>query len=307
MRTRRNARARATGRVAALALVAAPALALVTGACAGPGGDQDSVGDAGAAGAPPGDVEAESTPDESAGDGAGASTGGSALDLVAARREVVRTGSVRLTVDRTTEAADEVRAIAAAAGGFVADEVVRADEDAVTITVRVPSDRFDEVLAGVGELGDVAEQRVEVTDVTAEVVDLESRIASLRASVARLRGLLAEAGSVEALAVVEGELTRRETELEALLGQQRVLADQVALGTLTVRLSEDPPPAPAEDAPGFTDGLRRGWVAFVDGGRALLAAAGFVLPFAVPVALAAAAVRWWQRRRRAVPAPEPSA
>ena len=39
--------------------------------------------------------------------------------------------------------------------------------------------------------------------------------------------------------VLEGELATRETELEALLGQQRVLRDQVALATLTVHLSED--------------------------------------------------------------------
>ena len=139
---------------------------------------------------------------------------------------------------------------------------------------------------------------------TAEVVDLESRIASLRASVDRVRALLGEAGTVDQLAVVEGELTGRETELEALLGQQRVLADQVALGTLTVHLSEDAPPAPAEGAPGFRDGLRRGWVAFVDGGRAVLAASGFLLPFAVPAVPAGLAVRWWLRRRRPVPAAE---
>jgi hypothetical protein len=156
----------------------------------------------------------------------------------------------------------------------------------------------------VGELGDVSEQDVQATDVTAEVVDLESRIASLRASVDRVRALLGEAGSVDQLAVVEGELTGRETELEALLGQQRVLADQVALGTLTVHLSEDERPAPSEGGPGFTDGLRRGWVAFVDGGRLLLAAAGFLLPFAVLAAPLALLVRWWMRRRQPAPAAE---
>jgi hypothetical protein len=303
---------RGTGRAGAIWLAAGLAvLAGLVGACSGRGDDDE----AGMSSAESGDAPevAPETDSPTSGDSGDEAAGGaaegetaagesSALDLVAAQRDVVRTGSVWVTVDRATEAGGEVRTIAEEAGGFVADEQVRAADGTVTVTVRVPSDGYQDVLAEVGELGDVSEQDVQATDVTAEVVDLESRIASLRASVDRVRALLGEAGSVDQLAVVEGELTGRETELEALLGQQRVLADQVALGTLTVHLSEDEPPAPAEGAAGFTDGLRRGWVAFVDGGRILLAAAGFLLPFAVVAATVGLALRWWMRRRQPTPA-----
>jgi Domain of unknown function (DUF4349) len=238
------------------------------------------------------------------GDPAGGGEGGAgplALDTVAIARarDVVRTGTMRLTVDDVDAAATDVRRLATDVGGFVADEQVRARDDEVGMTVRVPADRFDDVRGAIGELGDVAEQNVEAQDVTAEVVDVESRIASLRASVVRVRGLLSQSGDVAQLALVEGELARREAELEALLGQQRVLRDQVDLATLTVHMSEEDAPSPSDDAPGFADGLRRGWVAAVDGGRIALAVAGFLLPFAVPVALVALGVRRWQRRRPA--------
>jgi hypothetical protein len=231
-----------------------------------------------------------------------------ALDLVAADRDVIRTGSMRITVDEVDDAVDEVRAIATAAGGFVADEQVRVADDTADVTVSVPTDDFDDVRTSLGELGDVTEQDVQAQDVTADMVDLESRIASLRASVERMRGLLAEAGDVTQLATVEGELASRETELEALLGQQRVLADQVALGTLTVHLGEEAPPAPDEDddAAGFTDGFRNGWEALIDGGRVVLAVIGFMIPFALPVGVVLAAVLVWQRRRPgATPVTEP--
>jgi hypothetical protein len=307
---------RGTGRAGVIWLAAGvTVLAGVVGACGAQGDDDEAShspaegGDSSAATAagdmPAGGEQADA--DEGAGgasEGESAAGGSSALDLVAAQRDVVRTGSVSVTVERAAEAGAEVRTIAEDAGGFVADEQVRAADGTVTVTVRVPSDSYQDVLAAVGELGDVSEQDVQATDVTAEVVDLESRIASLRASVDRVRALLGEAGSVDQLAVVEGELTGRETELEALLGQQRVLADQVALGTLTVHLSEDDSPSPAEGAAGFTDGLRRGWVAFVDGGRLLLAVAGFLLPFAVLAAPVGLAVRWWTRRRQPAPAAE---
>ena len=95
---------------------------------------------------------------------------------------------------------------------------------------------------------------------------------------------------------------QEKAELEALLGQQRVLADQVALGTLTVRLAEEHV-APVESAAspaGFADGFSTGWGVLVDGGRALLAAIGFTIPLAVPAGVVLGAILLWQRRRRRV-------
>lgn len=260
------------------------------------------------------DLEPQATTDAGAGTSGGASDeategaqpGSLAVDTaaIAAARDVVRTGDMTLTVDDAAASAVDVRTIATDAGGFVADEQERARDDEVDITIRVPADVFDDVRDEVGVLGDVVEQSVDSRDVTPEMVDLDSRIGSLRASVERLRGLLGEAGDVAQLAAVEGELARRETELEAMLGQQRVLADQVALGTLAVHLSEDEQPTVAEGTPGFMDGLRNGWVAAVEAGTVALAGVGFALPFLVPVALAFLVFKLVQRRRRpSTPAP----
>ena len=268
--------------------------------------DQDG-GDSEASGSPSGvgdesrdEASAEPTA-ESDGAGGGDAAVPLAVDTVAVARarDVVRTGTMELTVEDVDATTTDVRGVASDAGGFVADEQVRARDDEADLTVRVPADRFDGVRGAIAELGDVAEQNVEARDVTAEVVDVESRIASLRASVVRVRGLLSQSGDVAQLALVEGELARREAEMEALLGQQRVLRDQVDLATLTIHMSEDAAPSPRDDAPGFVDGLRRGWVAAVDGGRIALAVVGFVLPFAGPLALVALGVRRWQHRRPA--------
>jgi hypothetical protein len=272
------------------------------------GGDGGSGVDT-AVGAPEAEESEGEATDEAAADADGSAAGGGegagplALDAVAVARarDVVRTGSMQLTVDDADATAPDVRRLANDTGGFVADEQVRASDDEVDMTLRVPADRFDDLRGAIAQLGDVAEQNVEARDVTPEFVDVESRIASLRASVVRVRGLLSQSGDVAQLALVEGELARREAELEALLGQQRVLRDQVDLATLTVHMSEEAPP-PGNDAPGFADGLRGGWVAAVAGGRIALAVAGFVLPFAVPAALVALAVRRWQRRRPAAAA-----
>jgi hypothetical protein len=301
-------------------VVAATGLAVVL-AGAGCGGSSDS--DAGGAASETdaafdeeasGDVaraEAGEATQGAGGAAADADAGGdaaaqpTALQLTAQARDVVRTGSMHLTVDEVDDRVPEVRSIAVTAGGFVADEQLRSDADAADVTVRVPADEFDDVRTAIGDLGDVTSQDIQAQDVTAEMVDLEGRIASQRASVERVRALLSESGDVVQLASVEGELARREAELESLLGQQRVLDDQVALGTLTVHLREEATaPDPDDDEPaGFMAGLRTGWDAAVIGARALSAAAGFLLPFAIPAAVVLASARWWLRRHRPLPTP----
>jgi hypothetical protein len=291
-----------TGTRKRLAAATCVAMWLAAG-CAGTSGDRDDS----AASAPPevtdeadlggqdGDAAAEAA-DVAGGDAPAAS---SALDLTAPARDVVRTGSLQITVDEVDDMVPRVHAIAVTAAGFVADEQVRSDDDEADITIRVPADDFDDVRAEVADLGDVTAQDTQAEDVTAQMVDLEGRIASQRASVERVRALLSESGDVVQLASVEGELARREAELESLLGQQRVLEDQVAMSTLTVHGREEATADDADESPaGFIDGLRTGWDAVVAGARAASTAAGFLLPFAVPAAVVLVAVRWWLRRDR---------
>jgi len=256
------------------------------------------------------DEAAPSDGDDSAADaGAGAeeqAAAGSAVDTVALAqaREVIRTGDLRLEVDAVEDAVADVRRIAGAAGGFVSHEEAVTDASTASVTVRVPSGDFDTVRSDIAELGEVVEQTVQAEDVTAEMVDVETRIESLRRSVGRLQEMLGGSGDVAQLSAVEGELARREVELEAMLGQQRLLEDQVALGTLTVYLAEDAAaPAPDEDAAGFRDGLRRGWVTLVDVARFTVAVLGFVLPWLVPTLLIALPLRWYLRRRTPTPPP----
>jgi hypothetical protein len=190
-----------------------------------------------------------------------------------------------------------------AAGGFVAAQQARLEERAIEMTLRVPSPRFRATLDAVSQLGRVVDADLSTDDVTEQVVDLESRIASGRASVARLRELLGGAGDVSQLAAVESELARREADVESLVGRLRVLEDQVALSTITLRLVEPAPVAAQDgDLPGFVQALSDGWGALVLVASVVVAGVGYTLPLAVVAALAALTVLAVRRGRRA-PAP----
>ena len=74
-------------------------------------------------------------------------------------------------------------------------------------------------------------------DVTAQVADVGARVRELQISVGRLQDFLRHSGSIGDLVSLESQLTQRQSELDSTLSQQRALADQVDLATLTVDLS----------------------------------------------------------------------
>ena len=273
----------------------AAALVLV-GAAGCSGGGDDSEGAA---------SDDASAPTEAAtsGDGERGLGGLPTGDPIQAGRSIIATGEVSIEVQDVRAGARRVADVATAVGGFVAEQEARPSDGVATITIRIPTDQFQAVLGELESLGEVGAQHIDTEDVTEQVVDLESRITSARSSVGRVRDLLDESGDVTQLATVEGELARREADLEALLGRQRVLDDQVALATIHVDLRE--PAAVVEDdeeeLAGFFGGLRSGWNGFLTSASVVVTGLGYALPFLVLVASGGAGW-WWFRRWRERPA-----
>lgn len=246
---------------------------------------------------------AASVPGAGAPPGKDAGKGPSASDLsrvVPTERAVIRTADLVLRVGDLPGAARRADDVARSAGGYVADERsegLGTDRARLTITVRVPTDRFDDVLRQLGGLGTQVQVARSQTDVTAQVVDVASRVETQRRSVARVRELLAKATSIADIVSLESELSRREADLEALLARQKALADQTDLARLTVTLlgpRADLPPPPS--VRGFLPGLQAGWTALLELTRFGLTVTGAVLPFALLGGLLA--VPWWWGRRR---------
>ncbi len=273
-------------------------LLLVGGAaCSGSDDEGSSAGDAGGGdateSAAEGGSDGGSAPDEGAERGLGLPTG----DPIQSGRSIIATAEVSLEVDDVRRGARRVSDAAGVAGGFLARQDANPADGVTTLTLRIPTERFSAVLGELEGLGEVLSQRIDTEDVTEQVVDLESRIASARTSVGRVRDLLEESGDVVQLATVEGELARREADLEVLLGRQRVLDDQVALATIHVDLRE---PAAADDddepLPGFFGGLGRGWDGFVTSASVVVTGLGYALPF-IGLAAVLGGGWLWSRRR----------
>jgi hypothetical protein len=162
-------------------------------------------------------------------------------------RLIIRTGSISVAVDDTRAAQDEIEQLVnsmAAQGGFVVSTNVSGGSTEVspyiTMTIRVPSERFDEVMdaiAGLAAEGTVPTMNQSGQDVTEEYVDLSSRLQSLEAARDRLQEIMANAQTTEELLQAEAQLTQREAEIESIKGRMQYLSQSAALSSISIELS----------------------------------------------------------------------
>ncbi|MGW2013922.1 DUF4349 domain-containing protein [Streptomyces sp. NPDC001927] len=251
--------------------------------------------------------------DEAAGSGAPDAKNPSA-PAQGQQQHIIRTAELSVEVEDATKALATARRVTEDAGGHVANEATeRIDDSHVTsrIVLRVPQASYESVLGELAGTGKLLSRKADSKDVTEQVVDVESRIASQRASVDRVRKLMDQATKLSDVVTLEGELSRRQADLESLLAQQASLKDRTTLATITLELheKETAKPAETEDRPGFLDALAGGWNALV----AAVTWIGIVLAALAPwLAVALAGYLVWRygiRRRRAArrPASGPAA
>lgn len=239
--------------------------------------------------------------------GASGASGGSGQNSLAktpvAGRSLVYTASLTVRTKDVAGATANAETLASSNGGFVGNENSQsgtvADAQGLTqstVTLRVPSTVFDKVIGQLGTGGSVQSQTRSASDVTAQVVDTDTRITAQQASISRITELMKNATNLSDVVSLEGELSRREADLESMQAQQAALNDQVSLSTITVTFLVPEAPAPstpvAKHQNALQRGLHDGWQAFMGAVKVLLVIFGALLPFGVLVALL-----WWPGTR----------
>jgi hypothetical protein len=229
-----------------------------------------------------------------------------------AGQAIVYTASLTVRAGDLRAAAARAAQLASSAGGYVSSETAQFShrhpaDGTISIQLKIPVASYQATLAALSaRLGTRISLSQRAQDVTQAVADVTSRVASAQAAIVQLRRLLARAGSVSSLLMVQDQINTQESDLEALQSQQRALAHETTYGTVSVLLvSRRPPPAarPVKIAGGFTGGLAAGWRALRQVASWLLTGVGALLPFLVFVIGAVYAGlrgwRWLARHRSA--------
>lgn len=231
---------------------------------------------------------------------------GSAASVAAVPQEgspyLIRSGNLRIEVSSLDTSLDEVRAVAEAAGGYLARSSTREGGNGARtadLTLRIPAPAFARVVEELGEVGRVLAESVNVVDVSRDYVDIETRLAVREQTVERLRELARAGGGLEDLLAIERELGRALEQLESLKGQLVYYDRRIAESDLEVTLFE--PGAVISD--GAFRPLREAWREAAGVFARSLASIVYFGVFLAPWAVLGILVLWglrtiWLRRRR---------
>ena len=212
-------------------------------------------------------------------------------------RKIIRNGEVVLEVDSLERARGEAEAATRLAGGYVSS--AQSDDSSQALVLRIPAARFDDVAHGLARLGRVLRESLTAEEITDQYYDLTARLTNAKRLEARLLDLVAQKTSrVSELLEVERELGRVREEIERLEGKQRLWDQEVALGTLSVRLWRHAPPEAITTALGT---LRGSWHAMVAAGRGAFLGGVAVLPWSPFLAAVIFLLIRWRRRSTALP------
>jgi Domain of unknown function (DUF4349) len=216
-----------------------------------------------------------------------------------------------------SNAAQQADNYALAAGGEVdEDNRTSGPSASAELLLRVPPEALADTLDKLSRLGKELSRSLSTTDVTQRVADVGSRVASARQSIDRLRILFRHATKIGAIIQLESELNQREADLESLEAQQRALARETSMATISLdlqtaaRVIAPPKPVHKKHENGFVTALKRGWHGFTAAAAWIARAFATLLPFLVLLLLIGFGLRVvWPRlphRTRAAPAPTPS-
>ncbi len=234
-----------------------------------------------------------------------AEAGNTGFDFGAIGRDVIIEMRVLMSSDDIQRTVAAITANASSLGGGVGSSDVDFGDPAIPtsgyaiLVVKVPPVSVDRLLSGLDDAGTVQSINQSAQDVTDQLVDLDVRISNARQSVTNVREFMDRTEDLSELVALEGELTRRQTELERLEAQQRNLSDRVALSTITIEVRPTASvPEPVEDEPDTIGGaFERGWEIFGAFLFAIVYLIAVTLPF-LALGMVGVGIAWALMRRR---------
>jgi hypothetical protein len=192
-------------------------------------------------------------------------------------------------VKRLDDGVTALRQTAAQLGGFVANVTLSSGKDerhTGTLQVRVPSEKFDALLAALSSLGRVESVASTVEDVGGEYVDLQARETNARHMEARLLEMLSgRTGKLSEVLSVEQELRRVREEIERYDARLKWLARRATLSSLDVTIHEPLPLIDPQRGPGpLAEAFAQAWERAVAVVAFCIAALGVLIPLGALVA-----------------------
>lgn len=159
---------------------------------------------------------------------------------------IVKTGTIDITIDKNSLTKNYVKVVLIIKkdGGYIQSN--DSTLHSAVITVRIPSDKLDEQLVALRELGTVTGSSLDSFDESYNVKDYTARLAILEQRKAVLLVALEKATPNSALDIQQ-QIFDVQSDIENTKGQQELLNEQISLSTITVTLTEKGETSSAQD------------------------------------------------------------
>jgi Domain of unknown function (DUF4349) len=155
-------------------------------------------------------------------------------------RQVIRTGSLEIIANDPLQTAEQLRNLGVSFSGFVvSSNVIGSDEGtrSAQVSIRIPSQYFDEVRAQVRKIAKTVEQdTIEAHDVTRESVNQEAALRNARAEEAQYLSILKRAAAVRDVLEVSSKVAEVRGRIDQLESGLRLLHHQVEMSLLAISI-----------------------------------------------------------------------
>lgn len=149
-------------------------------------------------------------------------------------RLVIYQGTMVLRVFKLRDAADLAQKLALETGAYIQSRHTN------RMVIRVPVNRFHQLMARLSAIGEVAGKSIAARDVTRQYFDVTHRLKADYAVLTRLKSLLLKVRNVKESLLIEREMSRLLTRIERYKGLLRYLQHHASLSTINLHFRVKP-------------------------------------------------------------------
>lgn len=223
-----------------------------------------------------------------------------ARDSYTPQREIIRTASLTLLVDKIEASEKTITSLVKSWGGYVeTTQSTNLDKTnpRLIMTVRVPVAKFDQALEEFEGIGVRQDKTISGEDVTARLTDLDARIKNMKSQEETYRQILRQAKRIGEILEIQQQLTYIRNEIESIEAQRKVMRSLASLSTISITLQQRPSEDERAENPGWAEDT---WIsaknAFLGFVRILSVLAIYVFVF-TPIWLPISLISWFIVRK----------
>ena len=152
-------------------------------------------------------------------------------------RKLIKEATLKFATNDVNKTKESIVNAIKAYSGYVANEQEEKSPDKIImkINIRVPADKFEELITGISKGVDKFEERnIEVKDVTSDYIDTEARIKTKKEIEVRYLSLLSKAKTVKEMLEIEEALGTIREDIESMEGRFKYMSRQIEYSDINI-------------------------------------------------------------------------